>query len=847
VNSVLLLQTGGLGDLVLGADVVGWIKARYPDAAVTLACRAELAALARLFPVAPDALLPLRFRPEMWTVPGADLVERLEGLAAELGRRRDDLILDLTLKPTWLLPLVAALAGVERVIAATSPGGALVDRLLDRFHLQPRQIQVAEAGPAQSEWARYRALVTAAGIPAGAPLRWRRPDHGGAEAWLARHGLSPGTYLVCFPGGTPSTPIKRWPAERYLALLSGLPSLPVLVLGEAAERSELERFAAGLERRPVAGLAGAPEDLPLAAALVAAGRAYLGNDTGPAHLAQAYCVPGVTIHGGGGEWPRYAAWAPGSISLVHPLPCFGCGWDCVLGEALCVESIPVEAVGAALHAAMDRPDAPPRVVSLDRVEPGARRLLAAASSRYRAAQQDRAARLDVIVALEPLRDRLAAAEHQTAEQAEAAAARLAELWAIDAEARRRAVLIDELTAAVSEREGRIAALEQAATSRVRAFQICTGLGAGNIGDDLMAEAFWDKLPSRIALEVARFPEAARRRGFYPVRHRYVAVDWPGDEGACGEVPGLLVGGTPVAEAEGLDWPLRFLARRLVRFHRKGLPVDAVGIGVDRLASAEARRLFADGFAEVRSWTVRSQACRAALVDLGVDAARIRVGADWAWLHQPRRSLAGWANGYWRYLGIDPGRPLLVANPVNMLWRDREEPRRALGAALAAAAKRFGLQLAFFCNECRDGEFYDAAAARDIAALTPHPTVLVPNEYFAPDEAVALLRSATATVGQRYHFVVESVLAGAVPIMLARGQKMAALAAELGLEPAGTVEAIDRDRLAEAIAASLDARDRRLARQEHARRALADRAAGNLDLLRRQPPYDAADWGGGAAG
>jgi hypothetical protein len=51
---------------------------------------------------------------------------------------------------------------------------------------------------------------------------------------------------------------------------------------------------------------------------------------------------------GGGTWPRFVPAARRSISLVHPLPCFGCAWDCPFGDAPCLKAITVPDVTAAL-------------------------------------------------------------------------------------------------------------------------------------------------------------------------------------------------------------------------------------------------------------------------------------------------------------------------------------------------------------------------------------------------------------------------------------------------------------------------------------------------------------------
>ena len=349
----------------------------------------------------------------------------------------------------------------------------------------------------------------------------------------------------------------------------------------------------------------------------------------------------------------------------------------------------------------------------------------------------------------------------------------------------------------------------------------------------MARAFWDAVPPGLRLSVDLFPNHERQREPYPEAHRYVRLDWSGlPMPARPDMPGLLVGDTPVTESLGLEWPLRFLAPRLRAFHDAGQPVDAVGVGVEPLRTPEARAIFARDFRPIRSWTVRSDDCRACLIDLGVPADRVEVGADWAWLYRPKRDLAAWGAETWARLGIDPRAPLLVANVVNERWRRNSEVKAAIASALDELARTHGFQLAFFCNEMRDGDFYDAAAARETQARMTTRSVLVPNLYWSPDEALGLLTHAAATLAGRYHFVVESVLAGAPPVGIVRSEKVRGLFDELGLPPAGTMETASAPSIVGAVRRAGSDRPGLTSRLAEARGRLASRAATNLRLVER---------------
>ena len=112
-----------------------------------------------------------------------------------------------------------------------------------------------------------------------------------------------------------AAPEKTWPAERFLEIASHLAQsghTPVFV---GAADDDLSPFAA--YRRLQAPLA------ELKAALAGAAL-FVGNDSGPAHMAAAFGVPSVVIFGASdpaiwGPWRTAgeAVTAPGSIGEIE--------------------------------------------------------------------------------------------------------------------------------------------------------------------------------------------------------------------------------------------------------------------------------------------------------------------------------------------------------------------------------------------------------------------------------------------------------------------------------------------------------------------------------------------------
>jgi polysaccharide pyruvyl transferase WcaK-like protein/SAM-dependent methyltransferase len=362
-------------------------------------------------------------------------------------------------------------------------------------------------------------------------------------------------------------------------------------------------------------------------------------------------------------------------------------------------------------------------------------------------------------------------------------------------------------------------------------QIDTGLGSGNTGDDAMFLAAYGQLPPEF--ELTTEVHAPERAWTWPHGVRYLSVtdEQAVDRSIHAADLVLVMGNTPIMEAWGLQWPLEANDKKLQLCHHLGKPVHAVGVGVDRLRSPEALRLFQKSYPQIASWSVRSLQCKRALEEMGIASEKIIVGADWAWLLQPKLD-SEWAQEYLLGLGARERGVRFGINVVNEMWQAQHQRKTEWSALLDRLIEKYDAQVFFFCNESRVGGFYDKAAAEEVQAGMRHSSFLLADRYYTPDEAISLISRMHITMSERYHFTLFSVLADVYPISIQRGHKMLALNQDLELPFIGDMDRIDREGVEDEVEKTLEDPESRLHLLRLRRMHLEDRAHNNLSLLYR---------------
>lgn len=285
--AILVLRGGAVGDFILTLPVLQALREAWPEARIELAGYPEIAELARL---------------AGW----ADRVVSLH--QARIARLY-------TLKGPLDPELREYLRSFDRIVACLhDPEGSVARNLgesgvRDVLLFSPVGPEIHAADHLLAPLARELGLDAAPAVP-----RLPLPDAPRADARARLKALGLRTPpLALHPGS--GSPAKAWPLDRFMELAKRRQAAgreTIFLTGEAdtALEPELESFcrAGGVPR-----LRGEP--LVSVAAILSVCEAFVGNDSGPTHLAAALDVPTVAMFGSTDP----AIWGPrgGKIRILR--------------------------------------------------------------------------------------------------------------------------------------------------------------------------------------------------------------------------------------------------------------------------------------------------------------------------------------------------------------------------------------------------------------------------------------------------------------------------------------------------------------------------------------------------
>jgi len=320
---VLLIRLRSLGDIVLTTPAIEALHAWRPDLRIVVAVEPAYASVLEGNPSVSEIFRVNRFLPT----------------AARLARRRFPLTLNQHGGPTSALLTAATLSPV-RVAWQQTQFSFLASVLVSRPKVYfKRRVHTAEQRISQ---------LWQIGLPRGPvpPARvYPQSDAlAAASEMLSGHGIAPGQpYAVLQPGAAFAT--RRWAPAHFSRLADWLAAewklAPVVLLGP--RERELGAEVRRLFQKPAVIAEGL--DLRRMIALVSRARLFVGQDTGPTHVAAAAGCPVVDIFGS--STPVYwRPWATPSRIVLNDFPCRPCRGDrCyAFDEPRCILSVTIDQV-----------------------------------------------------------------------------------------------------------------------------------------------------------------------------------------------------------------------------------------------------------------------------------------------------------------------------------------------------------------------------------------------------------------------------------------------------------------------------------------------------------------------
>lgn len=350
VRSIAVLKFLGMGSILQAIPMIAAIRERFPEARLTLVTSRENEAFAGLLPYFDEVLTIELSRPLGLA---RDLYRSLRTLRA----RKLDLLLDLEFFSNFS-GFYSAVAGATWSTGFATPKSfrnwiycEVVSfdhgrHIADIFYKVARSLGLPAMVASGSR--ALRDLLAAGRLKFDRAASERAVDAAlSAAGWQGRRPL-----VVVNVNAGPLNLNRRWPLESFATLIGQLQArgAAIALIGgksEAPYVADLMRRLA--DRTGVHDLAGRI-DIPGLIVLLARADLYLGNDSGPLHLAESVGTRTVSFFGP--ETPRlYGPVGPEHLVFYKELPCSPClnvynqkSSDC--GDNQCLKQISVEEVAA---------------------------------------------------------------------------------------------------------------------------------------------------------------------------------------------------------------------------------------------------------------------------------------------------------------------------------------------------------------------------------------------------------------------------------------------------------------------------------------------------------------------
>lgn len=283
INNILVLQLGGIGDVLLTFPLLRQLKKAFPDKSLTTMTEYG----DWLFTLAPDLSDGISHR-------RLDLSQGYRGKLRQI-RRFSKAGIDLVVSTARgdgavESSLIAWLTGAAIRIGYRQEGSAFLYTHARDFSYQA---PIVEQNLGMLEFLRCPSTETGLGVEISGELENK------ANRLLAQQREAGGPVITFHPFAGNFAAFKSWPVSRYAQLAKRLIdeyAANIMILGSADDRTQWESAGLGGHTQKLTNLCGAVS-FPESAAIIQQSDLFVGNDSSLLHLAEGFGIPAIGIFG----------------------------------------------------------------------------------------------------------------------------------------------------------------------------------------------------------------------------------------------------------------------------------------------------------------------------------------------------------------------------------------------------------------------------------------------------------------------------------------------------------------------------------------------------------------------
>jgi ADP-heptose:LPS heptosyltransferase len=327
ISRIVLIRTDRIGDIILSTPALKALRARYPDAQIDYVVQEKYASLLNCY--------------DGWTtVIKADINDRkqLKEIGRQLRQSRYDVAV--VMHPAKYAYQLALATRAPCVIGWKAKGfGYLLTHGFDDDRGKANRHQVEN----------NLRLLSPLGVSDGSPAFPVKETKNGMQQYAAfckKYGLQVDDRVLAIHPGSYS-PRVRWMSRKFGELINRAHAagLKVVLLGATGDSTVVEEVLQAASLRPVVAID--ELDFEGLVSFFRHAKAFVGNSTGPTHIAASAGTWTIAVFGNRYPMDRWELWKPwgprGIVVTSKKYQCFNCTpWTCAHME--CLSSITVDDV-----------------------------------------------------------------------------------------------------------------------------------------------------------------------------------------------------------------------------------------------------------------------------------------------------------------------------------------------------------------------------------------------------------------------------------------------------------------------------------------------------------------------